>query len=155
MRKVEKVEPFAVPDWMESYRDLIGETGGNTVEELMNRLRNEPNLAATNIFVAGMALCVNAQIQLLHRLHAAGLLAERLPADFLCTYGDDELGEAAAELGRGPYRPTVRITYPTLNMTDGKLSQTQSPSLANTVSGCTMLNDEMVRIVRHRRGQYP
>ena len=67
-------DKWTMPEWMESYRQFIGETGGNKVEELMN---DHHTTAQTNIIRAGLIVCVNAQIALLHRLHRAGLLRKK------------------------------------------------------------------------------
>lgn len=146
---------WVMPEWMIPFEeaDLIAGHGGNGVIDLMCRFRDEKNLAFTNIVVFTMACEVSAQVGLLHRLRDAGLLADAPPQGFLTEYSDQELGEAAEELERGPYRPTVKITYPTLNMHDGTLSQTTSPSMQNTASFCEMLNDEMVGIVRYKRAK--
>ena len=64
---------WTMPEWMEPYRKFIGETGGNLIEELMN---DHHTTAQVNIIRAGLIVCVNAQISMLHRLHRAGLLRE-------------------------------------------------------------------------------
>ncbi len=69
-----KTEVWTMPEWMEPYRSFIGEHGGNTVEDLMNRLRTESRLMLTNLPVAVLALNVNAQVNLLVRLHHDGCL---------------------------------------------------------------------------------
>ncbi|GAA3751609.1 hypothetical protein [Micromonospora maritima] len=65
---------WEMPDWMEQYRDLIGNTGGNTVEDLLYRLETTERLAFTNIVVFTMATDVKAQVGLLYRLRQAGML---------------------------------------------------------------------------------
>lgn len=73
----EKREDWVMPEWMEPYRDQIVGDGGNGVEDLMNRLRNEKNLAFSNIIVFAMACEIESQVHMLTRLHNAGLLKER------------------------------------------------------------------------------
>ena len=67
-------EVFIMPPELERYRDLIYNTGGNTVEDLINRLRKHDNLIVTNFPVWSLAVAVESQIILLQRLHAGGLL---------------------------------------------------------------------------------
>lgn len=69
-------ERWAMPEWMEPYRELIAGHGGNGVEDLMNRLRTQENLAFSNAIVFTMACEVHAQVSLLTRLYDAGLLKE-------------------------------------------------------------------------------
>lgn len=68
------IEFWVMPDWMRPYEEHIAGHGGNGVEDLMNRLRQVPNLAFTNTIVFTMACEVNAQVVLFHRLREAGLL---------------------------------------------------------------------------------
>lgn len=65
---------WEMPDWMEPYRDFIGETGGNSVEDLLHRLKTTEQLAFTNLPVFALAISVQAQVTMLARLHEAGLL---------------------------------------------------------------------------------
>lgn len=65
---------WTMPDWMEPYRHMIGNTGGNTVEDLLHRLDTEKYLSQTNIIVFTMAATVRSQVTLLSSLHRAGLL---------------------------------------------------------------------------------
>lgn len=74
--------PPELPAWFEQYRDLIQDTGGNTVEDLLHRLATTPKLAFSNIIVFSMALSVKAQVDLLRRLHHQDLLANT-PAEIL------------------------------------------------------------------------
>ena len=70
-----KREEWRMPDWMKPYRDHIKGDGGNEVEELVNDLRiNGSSLAKTNIIVYVIASGVAAQVEILTRLHDAGLL---------------------------------------------------------------------------------
>jgi hypothetical protein len=72
----EKAQPWVMPDWMRPYESSFQNTGGNTVEDLMNRLLQERNLAASNIIVFTMAASISAQVDLLHRLRWRRLLRE-------------------------------------------------------------------------------
>ncbi len=65
-------ELWTMPEWMEPYRECITNTGGNSVEECMNR---EVNFFANHV-VAVLFACVKAQVILLNRLHEEGLLNE-------------------------------------------------------------------------------
>ena len=67
-------ERWTMPDWMEPYRELINNTGGNEVEDLINRLATETHLASTNIVVFTIAVAVQSQVRLLAILHQEGLL---------------------------------------------------------------------------------
>lgn len=64
-------EKWEMPAWMELYRRLIGETGGNSIEDLMN---DHATTSFNNIIRAGLIVCVNSQVQLLRRLHREGYL---------------------------------------------------------------------------------
>lgn len=66
--------PWKMPDWMEQFRDLIGNTGGNLIEDLM--VDRTP--VSINAPRALMVLAVASQIELLERLHAGRLLADEL-----------------------------------------------------------------------------
>lgn len=67
---------WTMPEWMEPYRALITNTGGNEVEDLIDRLDNEDHLATVNLPVFTLAAAVQAQIGLLNNLHRAGLLRD-------------------------------------------------------------------------------
>lgn len=72
-----KNEKWQMPEWMERYREYIGNTGGNSVEELLDRLANESGLMKTNFPVAVLAIAVESQVDLLERMHRAGLLEDQ------------------------------------------------------------------------------
>lgn len=65
-------EPWVMPDWMEPYRELINNTGGNPIEELMND-------HTTTVFVnaprAMLCVAVGSQVALLTQLHDIGALS--------------------------------------------------------------------------------
>ena len=60
-----------MPEYLEKYRDLIGNTGGNPVEDLMND--HESDLR-TNAVRALLYVAVKSQISLFERLHERGYL---------------------------------------------------------------------------------
>lgn len=65
-----KPKKWKMPEWMEPYRECFNNTGGNSIEELMNR--------CTNVFVnaplALIELGVRCQVNLLTKLHNEGRL---------------------------------------------------------------------------------
>lgn len=63
---------WTMPKWMEPYRDLIGNTGGNSIEEMMN----DDSSPAINLPRAVLAVAVKSQVGLLHTLRERGMLAE-------------------------------------------------------------------------------
>jgi len=65
---------FRMPAWMEPYRDLINNTGGNPVEDLMNDLRNNRRLLHSNVVRWSLAMAVSGQVNLLYALHEGGHL---------------------------------------------------------------------------------
>lgn len=66
-----KNDKWVMPTYLEKYRDLIGDTGGNPIEDLMND--TETN-AFNNAFRAAMIVSVYSQIILLEKLHKKGLI---------------------------------------------------------------------------------
>lgn len=65
---------YVFPPELEPYRDLITNTGGNNIEDIMTRYYNEQNLMKTNMVVACLGMCVESQINLLFRLKEEGKL---------------------------------------------------------------------------------
>lgn len=63
-----------IPDWMKKYEPLFCNTGGNTVEDLMNRDPREANVVI-NAPVALLCVAVQSQVTLLHQLRKEGKLA--------------------------------------------------------------------------------
>lgn len=61
---------WKMPKWMEAYRDSFTNTGGNSVEELINW----HGTAQSNIVIAILSSCAVAQVGLLGRLYDAGKL---------------------------------------------------------------------------------
>lgn len=64
-------DKWVMPEYLEKYRDLIGNTGGNAIEELMNDNHTD---AFTNMFRSAMIVSVDSQIRLLERLYEKGFL---------------------------------------------------------------------------------
>jgi hypothetical protein len=69
-------DPWTMPAWMEPARPHIVNTGGNPVEELMNDHDTEP---FSNSIRYALITAVRSQVNLLNRLHVAGLLREPDP----------------------------------------------------------------------------
>lgn len=65
--------PKTLPEWMDKYRDIITDTGGNPIEWLIS-LGGEDT--KNNIALAFLTVSVCAQIRLLSNLHDKGLLKE-------------------------------------------------------------------------------
>lgn len=61
---------WTMPKWMESYRSFINNTGGNTVEDLMNKFTPMD----VNMPLAILECCVSSQVALLTTLHTKGLI---------------------------------------------------------------------------------
>lgn len=60
---------WTMPDWMEPFRNMISDTGGNPIEELMN---DRHTTTFENAPRAILCVAVNAQVTLLERLHKSG-----------------------------------------------------------------------------------
>ncbi len=69
-------DAWVMPAWMEPYRGRFANSGGNTIEDLINRLMTEPDLA-NNMPVFVLAVAARDQVRLLTSLHEAGLLGRR------------------------------------------------------------------------------
>ena len=65
--------PWEMPEWMEQFRDCIGDTGGNPVEWIISLGGKDTK---GNIILAAIASCVYSQLSLLTTLHNRGLLKE-------------------------------------------------------------------------------
>lgn len=68
----EPVVDWIMPEWMEPYRSLIGNTGGDSVEGLMN---DHSNHLGNNAIRAALCIAVDSQVTLLYRLRKEGHLA--------------------------------------------------------------------------------
>ena len=66
---------WTFPEELEPYRELITNTGGNSVEDLINDLDANKNLMRTNVVRFVLAVAAQAQIGLLQNLAAGGHLA--------------------------------------------------------------------------------
>lgn len=64
---------FTMPTWMEQYRECFQNTGGNTIEDLMNDTGTN---AFSNAVRSALIISVDSQVTLLLRLHEAGALRE-------------------------------------------------------------------------------
>lgn len=62
---------WKMPGWMEPYRGLIGNTGGNSIESLMN---DKTTNSLNNLIRSALIVSVDAQVTLLRRLHREGRL---------------------------------------------------------------------------------
>lgn len=71
MKEEAKTKRWKMPEWMEPYRECFQNTGGNSVEELMN---NHDANGFNNVILAGLIVSVDSQVTLLARLHSAGAL---------------------------------------------------------------------------------
>jgi hypothetical protein len=70
MDKNEKTK-WTMPEWMEVYRDDINNTGGNSIENLMNDETTKP---FSNAIRYALIVCVESQVNLLITLHKTGKL---------------------------------------------------------------------------------
>lgn len=67
-----KKRKWKMPKWMEPFRDMIGDTGGNPIEDLVNDYHTNAN---NNVILAAMIVAVTDQVRLLYKLWRAGRLA--------------------------------------------------------------------------------
>lgn len=70
--KAKKPKPWTMPPWMEPYREFINNTGGNSVETLVN----DSSIVQVNAPLAMLSHGVQAQVGLLYRLREEGWLRE-------------------------------------------------------------------------------
>ena len=66
-----KDRDWKMPEWMESYREHFCNTGGNSLEDLM---QDEEVALWSNAMRFMLVACVDSQVTLLERLHKVGLL---------------------------------------------------------------------------------
>ena len=66
-------ETWTMPEWMEPYRELFQNTGGNPIEELMN---DHHTNGFNNSIRSALIISVDAQVTLLHRMRHHGMLKE-------------------------------------------------------------------------------
>ena len=62
---------WKMPKWMGRFREVFQNTGGNSIEDLMN---DHDSTAFNNVIRAGLIVSVDAQVTLLHRLASRGML---------------------------------------------------------------------------------
>ena len=66
-----KKKKWVMPKWMEKFRDDICNTGGNSIEELMND--TESNMQ-NNYVRTALIIAVKSQITFLEKLHSNNIL---------------------------------------------------------------------------------
>lgn len=71
MEKPKKQSAWTMPKWMEPYRDIIKNTGGNSIEELVNDTDSNMH---NNYIRAALCIAVKSQVGLLEHLHREGAL---------------------------------------------------------------------------------
>ena len=71
--RTQKKQVWVMPSWMKPYREMISNTGGNPIEELMN---DHASNVRTNVVRAALCLCVKSQVALLERLRLNGFLKD-------------------------------------------------------------------------------
>lgn len=71
MAKSEK-RIWKMPKWMEPYRELIGNTGGNSIEEMVN----DDSDARINLPRVILSVAVKSQVGLLEQLHERAMLGK-------------------------------------------------------------------------------
>lgn len=64
---------WKMPKWMEPYRKLIANTGGNSIEDLMN---DTTTTFYNNSIRACFIIGTSDQLNLLQRLHKKGMLVK-------------------------------------------------------------------------------
>ena len=86
-------EPWVMPKWMEPYRDLFQNTGGNSIEDLMN---DHSSGARNNVVRAALIVAVASQVDLLRRLKYNGMLVTRYTPEAAPEVGEMVLIDAMA-----------------------------------------------------------
>lgn len=66
-----EAKQWTMPAWMEPYRDMIADTGGNPIEELLN---DHTTTIFENAPRAMICVAVKDQVGLLERLNKNGML---------------------------------------------------------------------------------
>jgi hypothetical protein len=64
-------DDWKMPEWMEPYRDMFVNTGGNLTEELLN---DHHTSVFDNSIRASLIIAVESQVALLEKLHEKGVL---------------------------------------------------------------------------------
>lgn len=70
MSKSRTGTPWTMPKWMEPHRETIVNTGGNSIEDLMNDRSN----VVVNAPLALISCAVQSQVALLTKLHNQNLI---------------------------------------------------------------------------------
>lgn len=70
-----KKSTWKMPKWMEPYRDMIGNTGGNSIEDLMND-DGVNSTVFNNAPRALICVAVKSQVGLLYRMRDSAMLAK-------------------------------------------------------------------------------
>lgn len=65
---------WTMPEWMEPYRGLFENTGGQSVEDLVNTDGKNAGSNVVNPVLAAMAVSVESQVMMLARLRSNGFL---------------------------------------------------------------------------------
>lgn len=68
-----KSKLWKMPKWMEEFRSCFHNTGGNSIEELMNDDGTNSNVF-NNALRALLCIAVKSQVALLEELHELGVL---------------------------------------------------------------------------------
>lgn len=74
-RKQTEWHKWAMPKWMDKYKGCINNTGGNSIEELVNGR----TCVGVNMPLAILEMCVQSQVTFLVALKKAGFLKEDKP----------------------------------------------------------------------------
>lgn len=92
-----KTKKWVMPKWMEPYRDMIRDTGGNPIEELMNDDGTNSNVF-NNAPRALICCAVKCQVAFLESLHARDLLKD-VPNGVFLNPGQAEAVAEALRMG--------------------------------------------------------
>lgn len=65
---------WTMPEWMEQYRDSFNNTGGNTIEELMNNTTS----MEVNMPLAVLSIAVSSQVKFLETIRGKDYLIDML-----------------------------------------------------------------------------
>ena len=68
----DKSKRWTMPNWMEPFRSLICNTGGNSIEAMMDG-NADPRV---NLPLSTLQAAVKSQVYLLEKLHSVGMLSE-------------------------------------------------------------------------------
>lgn len=76
-RPTAKPVPWTMPPWMEPFRDMIVNTGGNSIEDLKERSKRPDTNVVINAPLALICTAVDSQVALLAILHRGGWLRDK------------------------------------------------------------------------------